>query len=169
MKGMRIFPLRVVLFLWLCPVAALPACIPFTEAGKHIGETRCITGRVMQVSYGSKEVTHINFCEDYRVCAFSVVVFRGDLKHVGDVRQLQGRTIEVNGLVKLYDGHAEIILRRASQLTGEAAQIPPLPKGYDVEQKGKFSAGKFGYPSSRKPAKQKQGQPVEIEQSEENE
>lgn len=164
---MRLYWLHTcaILITLLCPSLMPASCIPFSDAGKHVGETRCVTGKVVRVKSGSKGVTYLNFCEDYRVCPFTVVVFASDLKHVGDVRQLQGKVIEVNGPVKEYDGRAEIILRQARQLSGDAAQIPPLPKGYDVEKKGQFSAGKFGYPSSsHKPAKKKQGAPLQIEE-----
>lgn len=157
---------RTIAILFLLSRFSPADCIPFTDAAKHVGETQCITGKVVQVRHGSRGITYVNFCDDYRVCPFAAVVFARDLKHVGDVRQLQGRVIEVTGLVKMYDGRAEIILNRARQLSGDSAQIPPLPKGYDVEKKGQFSAGKFGYPSSRKPAKKKQDPSVDIEQSE---
>lgn len=86
-------------------------------------------------------------------CPFTVVVFSHDLKDVGDVRGLAGRTIEIRGTVKVYDGRPEIILSRISQIEGGAAMIPPLPKNYDVENRGNFSAGRL-YPS-KKPAKTK--------------
>ncbi len=142
----------VLLFPSWCPAE----CIPFSEAGKHIGEIRCVTGKVVQVKPGSKGVTYLNFCQDYRVCPFTVVVFGGDLRDVGDVRQLAGKIIEVHGLVKEYDGRAEIILRQARQLSGEAAQIPPLPKNYDVEKKGHYSAGKFSHPKAKHERKKRQ-------------
>jgi hypothetical protein len=95
------------------------------------------------------------------------VIFRGDLKHVGDVRQLEGRTIEVRGEIKTYDGRPEILLKEARQLTGESARITPLPKNYDVEKKGRFSAGKFNHPKSdRRPAPRPQGRPIETEDPE---
>jgi len=71
-----------------------------------------------------------------------------DLKSVGDVRQLQGRIVEIHGQVKEYDGRAEIILEEYRQLSGSTARIPPLPKNYDVENKGRYSAGTS--PKSRK-------------------
>lgn len=141
-------------------------CIPIAEAAKHVGATRCVSGKVLYVKQGNRGVTFLSFCEDYRLCPFSVVVFPGDLKSVGDVRQLQGKDIEVHGPIKLYDGRAEIILRDYKQLSGEAAQIPPLPKGYDVEKKGRYSAGKFSYPSKRKPAKKRQTAPAQTEEQE---
>ena len=128
-------------------------CIPIQEAGQHIGETKCVTGKVVRVKVGAKGVHFVDFCEDQIACPFSVVVFANDLKDVGDVRRLAGRTIEIQGLVKVYDGRPEIILRRISQISGGAAMIPPLPKDYDVENRGHFSPGRL-YPG-KKPAKAK--------------
>jgi len=145
--------------LLLAALYALPCsadCIPFTEASKHVGETRCVTGKVLRVKQGNGGTTFFDFCEDYRVCSFTVVVFASDLKDVGDVRQLQGKVIEIRGPIKTYDGRAEIILQRFKQLSGAGSDIPPLPKGYDVEKKGRYSAGSTGHPSSRKPAKKRQ-------------
>lgn len=157
----------LLLTLPLCAAMASAACIPFGEAGKHVGETRCVTGKVVRVKQGTKGVHFINFCEDYRACPFSVVVFARDLKNVGDVRMLEGKIIEIHGSVKQYDGRAEIILRQARQLTGEAAQIPPLPKNYDVEKKGRYSAGKFSHPNApRKPARKPQAPPVQTQEPE---
>lgn len=126
-------------------------CVPVHEAGQHVGEVKCVTGKVLRVKIGNKGVHFIDFCEDQMACPFTVVVFPSDLKDVGDVRGLQGRTIEVRGAVKMYDGKAEIILKRISQLTGGAALIPPLPKNYDVANRGHYSAGRL-HPS-KKPAK----------------
>jgi hypothetical protein len=128
--------------------SAYAACIPSTEAVKHVGESRCITGKVFRVQQGNKGTHYLDFCDDYRTCTFTVVIFRGDLKHVGDVRQLQDHLIEVHGDVKLYDGRAEIILTDSSQLGGDGARIPRLPKDYDVEQRGHYSAGTLSRPSS---------------------
>ncbi|HVO81363.1 MAG TPA: hypothetical protein VMT28_11565 [Terriglobales bacterium] len=141
-------------------------CIPFAEAGKHVGESRCVRGKVLRVKRGDRGVSFLDFCEDYRLCSFMVVVFPADLKSVGDVRQLQGKDIEIHGPIKLYDGRAEIILRDYKQLSGEAARIPPLPKGYDVEKKGRYSAGKFSYPNKRKPGKKQQTKPLQTEELE---
>lgn len=138
-----------------CGALASAGCIPFSDAQKHIGETRCVSGVVHAVKEGTKGVTYLDFCEDYRLCPFTVVVFPGDLKHVGDVRELKGKTVEVHGEIRPYDDRAEIILREYQQLTGAAAKIPRLPKNFDVEKKGRFSAGKLNYPSSGKRSSRK--------------
>jgi hypothetical protein len=93
-----------------------------------------------------------------------VVVFPSDLKQVGDIRHSQGKQIEIEGDVKGYDGRAEIVLRRLGQLRGDAAHIPPLPKEYDVECHGKYSAGRFSRPKASKSAtRKKQSAPVSLE------
>lgn len=93
---------------------------------------------------------YLDFCEDYRLCPFSVVVFPYDMKSVGDVRELAGKAVEIRGEVKEYDGRAEIILESRKQLGAEGASLPPMPKNFDVEQRGHFSPGRFRAPHSRK-------------------
>ena len=142
--------LALLIFLGV-PLLRAADCISIQETGQHIGETKCVSGKVVRVKAGVKGVHFIDFCEDQMVCPFTVVVFANDLKDVGDVRRLAGRTIEIRGEVQLYEGRPEIILRRISQIKGGAAMIPPLPKAYDVENRGHFSAGRL-YPS-KKPKK----------------
>lgn len=141
-------------FFALCGSAGA-ACVPFTEAKNKIGESVCVTGTVLKVAEGRNGAWFLDFCEDYRKCPFTAVVFARDLRDVGDVRQLAGRTIELFGKVKLYDGRAEIILRDARQLRGEAAKLPPLPKTFDASRRGSYSAGRYRVresKSSQKPA-----------------
>lgn len=92
-----------ILALAVSVVAAVQAaaqCVPFSDAHQHVGKTKCISGTVLQVKEGNQGVTFFDFCEDYRTCPFTVVVFASDLKQVGDVRQLKGRAIEIKGTVQ---------------------------------------------------------------------
>jgi len=141
----------LLLFLFALAPARGADCIPIHQAGQHIGQTQCVTGKVVRVKVGAKGVHFLDFCEDQMACPFTVVVFSDDLKDVGDVRRLAGRTIEIRGTVKAYDGRPEIILSRISQIEGGAAMIPPLPKNYDVENRGHFSAGRLR--PTKKPTK----------------
>jgi hypothetical protein len=123
-------------------------CLPIAQASRHVGETKCVTGKVLRVKVGARGVHFIDFCEDQMACPFSVVVFPADLKDIGDVRRLAGQVIEIHGPVKLYKGRAEIVFSRIGQLTAGSTLIPPLPKNYDVEKQGKYSAGRMR-PSKR--------------------
>jgi hypothetical protein len=59
--------------------------------------------------------------------------------------------------VKEYDGCAEIILEQYRQVNGSTPRIPLLPKNYDVEKKGGYSAGTFSHPKAGKtPSKKRQ-------------
>jgi hypothetical protein len=126
-------------------------CLEIQQARQHIGETKCVLGKVLRVKVGAKGVHFLDFCQDQMACPFTVVVFPHDLKDVGDVRRLAGHLIEVRGPVKLYDDRAEIVLNRVSQISGGSTLIPPLPKNYDVENRGKFSAGHLR--PTKKPAR----------------
>jgi hypothetical protein len=111
-----------------------------------------VTGKVVKVSSSSRSGTaFLNFCENYRKCAFSVVVFPRDLEKVGDVRALEGKTIEIHGRIKEYKGQAEMVLDDVGQLSGPVTKLPPLPRNYDVENQGKYSAGQFGTPTKPRP------------------
>lgn len=143
------------LLLALFSACAVAGCLPVEQARNHLGETQCVTGKVIRVEAGSGGVHYLDFCEDYRLCPFSVVVFSHDMKNVGDVRELAGKVIEIRGEIKEYDDRAEIILETSKQLGGEAARLPPMPKSFDVEQRGHFSAGTFRAKRSRSTNKKK--------------
>jgi hypothetical protein len=140
-------PAAPCLALCLLSLSTIPLlasdCISIQEASHHVGEVKCVTGKVLRVKAGSKGVHYVDFCEEQLSCPFTVVVFPSDLKDVGDVRRLEGRLIEIHGQVKLYGGRAEIILSRVGQLSGGSTMIPPLPKNYDVEKRGHYSPGRM--------------------------
>src|SRR3984885_4665033 len=155
---------ELLLALLFPALSAAADCIPIAEARQHIGEDQCVTGKVLRVKHAGRGVTLFDFCQDSMVCPFTVVVFPRDLKRIGDVSQLQNRVIEVHGPVKEYDGRAEIVLQQLRQLGGEGLRIPKLPKNYDVENKGHYSAGTFSLPKAPRatyPKKQLPTFPVE--------
>ncbi len=146
--------MRKLLPILLFSASLAAKCLPMSEAGKHIGDTKCIAGKVLTVTQSPNGAWFLNFCDDYRKCPFTVVAFSRDLRDVGDVRTLAGKEVEIHGKIKEYQGRAEIILRDRRQLHGESAKIPPVPKEYDASRHGSYRARKF--PSStpsQKPAK----------------
>jgi hypothetical protein len=146
---------RLLLVLLLCSslFAKDKECIPFDRAPERIGKTMCVSGKVLKVAQTQSGSLFLDFCENYRKCPFTVIVFRSNLKDVGDVRALEGKVIEISGKIKEWGGRAEIVLKHSGQLEGEAAKLPPIPKAYDVEQHGRFSAGKFRAPRSKHPTR----------------
>jgi len=91
-------------------------CVNYIDAGKFIGEERCITGKVDNVHTPSGGTVFLNFCADYKTCPFSAVIFKPDLSNFSDPKQYQGRTVEITGSVKTYQGRPEIILNDISQI-----------------------------------------------------
>ena len=135
--------LRSIVFTLLFSSLGSAKCLSVVQAADKIGSETCVAGKVLSVSPLPAGHFILNFCENQKICGFSVVVFRDDLRDVGDVRQLAGKDIEIHGLIKEYGSHAEIILKDVRQLRGESAQIPKLPKAYDVSRHGNYSAGSF--------------------------
>lgn len=132
---------KALALLLLAGTLAPAACMPIEEAPKHIGDNACVTGTVLKVKQSQSGTFFLDFCTNYRKCPFSVVVFRSNLRDVGDVRQLEGKVIEIHGRIRAWGSRSEIILKDVRQLKGQSADLPPLPKGFDVERKGSFSAG----------------------------
>jgi len=143
--------------------AATP-CLSLADASTHVGTDQCVSGTVVHVEQGGKGATFLTFCKEAKGCPFTVVVFPTDIKKMGDIRQLEGRQVEIKGTIQDYDGHAEIVLRRTKQL-GESAfvVIPRVPTDYDVERAGHGSAGKIKAPKAAKKKTHKQGAPMSIE------
>lgn len=158
---------RFLVLLLLCACAAAKECIPFDQAPEYVGKTTCVTGKVVKVAQTQAGSFFLDFCEDYRKCPFTVMVFRSNLKDVGDVRQLAGKDIEIHGKIKEWRGRAEIILKDFRQLEGEIGKLPPIPKTYDADQHGRFSVGKFQGPRSKHPTRRRNstlpGEDIEAE------
>jgi len=125
----------IVLFAALCKSSSAD-CIPFTEAQAHIGETQCVTGKVLRVKEGTRGVTFFDFCEDFRVCPFTVVIFPGHLRDIGDVRQLKDRIVEIHGQLREYDGRAEIVLSQLQQLAARQLWCRSCPRTTTSKMRG---------------------------------
>jgi hypothetical protein len=121
----------------------------------------------LRVEEGSNGVTFLDFCADYRSCPFTVIVFPADISKVGNVRQLQGQVVTIKGRIEEYDERAEIILRRPQQLGDGAALLTAMPKQYDVERQGHYSAGSPKLPKAKKARHTRQGRPAPLEDPEE--
>lgn len=131
---------KAILAILLLSASAAAGCLGIEEAEKHVGRMTCVAGKVVKVAETPTGNFFLDFCADYTKCPFTVVIFRRDLRDVGNVRQLEGKYVEVSGKIQLYGGRAEIIMRNARQLKGDAGRLPPIPKTYDVERRGRYRA-----------------------------
>jgi DNA/RNA endonuclease YhcR with UshA esterase domain len=75
-----------------------------------------VSGRVLRVYSSRAENTFLDFCEDYRTCPFTSVIFAKDKGKFGDLATLQGRRVEIRGEVVNYQGRAEIVIHDPQQV-----------------------------------------------------
>jgi hypothetical protein len=87
----------------------------FTEARDHIGEKAKVRGKVSRVFTAKSGVTFLDFCPEFSGCPFSAVIFAGDTTKFGDLMSYE-RDVIVSGIIKSYQGSAEIILNDPSQI-----------------------------------------------------
>lgn len=91
-------------------------CVDFRDVAPHVGETGCVSGRVLRVYTSRSGTTFFDFCADYRNCPFASVVFASDQSKFGNLQTLTGRVIEIRGAITVYQGRAEIIIRDPDQI-----------------------------------------------------
>lgn len=91
-------------------------CIEIPQASLHTGENTCVEGRVLRVFTARSGSTFLDFCQDYRNCAFGSVIFASDRPHFGNLGSLEGRRVEIAGEITTYNGRAEIIIHDPKQI-----------------------------------------------------
>ena len=94
----------------------MAGCVDFHDAAPHVGETGCVSGRVLKVFTSRNDTTFLDFCEDYRDCPFGSVIFSSDKRKFGDLQSLAGRQIEIRGFIDVYKERPEIVVRDPEQI-----------------------------------------------------
>jgi DNA/RNA endonuclease YhcR with UshA esterase domain len=94
-----------------------PAAISTEEAAAQDGNVATVEGvaREVHVARGGR-ATVIDFDGVYPDQPFSAVIFEDDMANVGDVSDLEGKTVDVTGTIQMYHGHPEIIVSSRSQI-----------------------------------------------------
>ena len=95
-----------------------PPCVDVRNAGPLEGKSGCVAGLVLRVYSARTGNTFLDFCQDYRTCPFTSVIFASDKNKFGDLESLQGKRVEIRGEVVNYQGRAEIIIRDPQQIRG---------------------------------------------------
>ena len=93
-------------------------CVDIHHAESLVGKNGCVTALVLRVFSARSGNTFLDFCENYRDCAFTSVIFATDQSKFGNLESLQGKRVEIRGNVVTYQGHAEIIIRDPQQVRG---------------------------------------------------
>ena len=91
-------------------------CIDFRDAGEHLGDAGCVTGKILDVYTSARGNTFLNYCVDYRDCPFQAVIFSEDRDKFGNLLTLLGRRVELTGAIEFYKGRAEIKVRDPVQV-----------------------------------------------------
>jgi len=91
-------------------------CVDFHDAASQAGQTGCVSGRVLKVFASKRGITFFDFCQDYHDCPFTSVVFSSDKNKFGDLQSLAGKQIEIRGLINVYQGKPEIVVRDPEQI-----------------------------------------------------
>jgi hypothetical protein len=90
--------------------------VDIRNAGALVGKSGCVAGLVLRVYSARTGNTFLDFCQDYRACPFSSVIFAADKDRFGDLATLQGKRVEIRGDVVNYQGRAEIIIHDPQQV-----------------------------------------------------
>jgi hypothetical protein len=92
------------------------ACVDIRNAATLEGKRGCVGGLILRVYTARSGNSFLDFCQDYRTCPFTSVIFSKDQAKFGDLASLQGKRVEIQGDVVAYQGRAEIILHDPQQV-----------------------------------------------------
>jgi len=98
------------------PSGATSGCVDISDAGSHTSQEGCVSGRLLRAFTSRGGNTFLDFCQDYRKCPFTSVIFASDKNKFGDLSTLSGRLVEIHGTITSYQGRAEIIIHGPEQI-----------------------------------------------------
>jgi hypothetical protein len=98
------------------PASSAPPCVDIRNAAPLVGKSGCVAGLVLRVYSARTGNTFLDFCQDFRACPFTSVIFASDKNQFGNLESLQGKRVEIRGDIITYNGHAEIIIKDPRQV-----------------------------------------------------
>lgn len=107
---------HIVFFLMLCSGPALAETISPTDAASHRGQRVTVEGIVSEVFTSRRGDTFIDISGRYPNENFYGVIFSDSSAAIGNIDGLTGKTVDVTGMIKLYRGKPEIIVRTRNQI-----------------------------------------------------
>jgi hypothetical protein len=103
-----------------------PAKIGSLEASSHYGETVVVTGKVAGVKFAARLV-YVDLDRPFPKTPFAAVIYNEDTNRFGDLRALEGRSVEMKGKIEQYRNMPEMKLSSSNQLRIVEAKLPPAP------------------------------------------
>ncbi len=109
--------LILALGLLLTAAPALAETIRPEEAPAHVGQVVTVEGTVSEVHHAaSGRATFIDMGGRYPDNVFAAVIFADDAGKFPNADALGGKTVDITGAIRLYQGRPEIILNDVSQI-----------------------------------------------------
>jgi len=93
-----------------------PVKINYTDAANYIGRNATVSGIPLKIYTSASGTVFFDYCTNYKTCPFSVVVFADDAKKFKNISEYTDETISVTGILKSYNGHAEIDVTDPGQI-----------------------------------------------------
>jgi hypothetical protein len=101
--------------VFVAPVEKTPVITP-AEAAKHVGQMVIVKGTVSQIVLSVNLTTHINFGGQYPDHLFTATIFKAKQTQFPGVKEYEGKTVRIQGVVRLYRGKPEIVLEERAQI-----------------------------------------------------
>ncbi len=101
---------------------AAPAKIGAADAGKYYDQQMIVTGKVAQVTL-RPTIVFINLDQPFPNSPFAAVIRSESTNQFGDLKSLQGKPVEIRGMIKKYHDKPEIVLESSNQLTVVSASV----------------------------------------------
>ncbi len=90
--------------------------IHFSKAPENIGERYWVKGEVDHVFKSESSNYFINFCEVYKDCPFSGVIFSEQSANFEDIEKHEGEFIYIYGSISTYEDRPQIIIEDPVQI-----------------------------------------------------
>lgn len=97
-------------------VSGPPVNINYMDAANYIGKNATVSGIPLKIYSSTGGTVFFDYCTNYKTCPFSVVIFADDAKNFPNITAYTDETISVTGILKSYNGHAEIDVTDPSQI-----------------------------------------------------
>ncbi|MBN8709760.1 MAG: hypothetical protein BGO12_03380 [Verrucomicrobia bacterium 61-8] len=108
----------ILLALLLFPALIFAEDIPPEAAGKHVGKHGTVSGILIEVAENNGNY-FLNFGKHHPQQVFQGFVPASSAEAVNqktELKQLEGRQVEISGRIELHKGCPEIVITKASQI-----------------------------------------------------